>query len=57
MVYFCFSELKRRQKAEKKAKEKAEKEKNEAQKPKNETTAKTSTKEEEEITPNVMIPS
>lgn len=51
---FIFSELKRRLKLEKKAKEKAEKEKNEAQKPKNETVAKSASKDEEEITPNVM---
>ena len=52
---FIFSELKRRQKQEKKALEKAEKEKIAPPKPKKETAAKSAVAEEE-ISPRVMVP-
>ena len=54
IVCLYYSELKRRLKMEKKAKEKMEKEK-QAQNLKNETNSKVSGKVEEEISPNVII--
>lgn len=54
-TFFHFSELKRRLKADKKAKEKAEKEQNEIAKP-NAKSATKAAKQEEDINPNVFLP-
>lgn len=57
-VWFCFSELKRRLKAEQKAKEKAEKEQAKAENTKDETAQPDKKKDlnaEEDISPNVIV--
>lgn len=56
MIFFGFSELKRRLKAEQKLKEKAEKEAKVLEtQPKNKSDEKKSVLNEEEISPNVSI--